>query len=117
MTSKINANVTAESLITWVWAPNIEQGGSAVSNYWSSGGYTVANVNWVGLDGYYANSGTTWSNRFAASYADVEWVSGFKPFMVSETGIPPGDSDATSQEANLISGAGQAGGRGGSGRW
>jgi len=31
--------------------------------------------------------------------------------MVSETGIPPGDSDATSQEANLISGAGQAGAR------
>src|ERR1700722_410316 len=111
VTNKINANVTAGSLITWVWAPNIEQGGSAVSNYWSSGGYTVANVNWVGLDGYYANSGTTWSNRFASSYADVEWVSGFKPFMVSETGIPPGDSDATSQEANLISGAGQAGAR------
>jgi len=64
----------------------------------------------AGLDGYYANSGTTWSNRFASSYADVEWVSGFKPFMVSETGIPPGDSDATSQEANLISG-GRTGGR------
>jgi len=111
VTNKINANVTAESLITWVWAPNIEQGGSAVSNYWSSGGYTVANVNWVGLDGYYANSGTTWSNRFASSYADLESVSGFKPFMVSETGIPPGDSDATSQEANLISGAEQAGAR------
>jgi hypothetical protein len=63
------------------------------------------------LDGYYANSGTTWSNRFASSYADLEWVSGFKPFMVSETGIPPGDSDATNQEANLISGAEQAGAR------
>ena len=105
VTNKINANVTAKSLITWVWAPNIEQGGSAVSNYWSSGGYTVANVNWVGLDGYYANSGTTWSNRFASSYTDVETTSGHKPFMVSETGIPPGDSNATSQEANLISGA------------
>jgi hypothetical protein len=109
VTNKINANVTAKSLITWVWAPNIEQGGSAVSNYWSSGNYTVANVNRVGLDGYYANSSTTWSNRFAASYIDVESTSGYKPFMVSETGIPPGDSNATSQEANLISGAEGAG--------
>ncbi|HEX2824438.1 MAG TPA: hypothetical protein VHO07_30380 [Streptosporangiaceae bacterium] len=111
VTGVIDQNATAQSLITWVWAPNIEQGGSAVANYWSSGGYTVANVGMVGLDGYYANTGTTWSNRFASSYTDVENASGDLPFMVSETGIPPGDSNATSQEENLISGAGRAGAR------
>jgi hypothetical protein len=105
VTGVIDRNVTAKSLITWVWAPNIEQGGSAVASYWSSGAYTVANVGIVGLDGYYANTATTWSNRFASSYADVENASGDLPFMVSETGIPPGDSNATSQEDNLISGA------------
>jgi hypothetical protein len=109
VTGVIDQNAAAQSLITWVWAPNIEQGGSAVANYWSSGGYTVANVGMAGLDGYYANTGTTWSNRFASSYADVENASGDLPFMVSETGIPPGDSDATSQEENLISGAERAG--------
>jgi hypothetical protein len=105
VTAKINANATAKSLITWVWAPNIEQGGSAVGSYWSSGGNTVSNVNMVGLDGYYASTGTTWANRFQTSYNDVKTASGNKPFMVSETGIPPGDSNATSQEADLISGA------------
>jgi hypothetical protein len=63
----------------------------------------------VGLDGYYVNTGTTWSNRFASSYTDVENASGDLPFMVSETGIPPGDSNATSQEENLISGAERVG--------
>ena len=47
VTGVIDQNATAESLITWVWAPNIEQGGSTVANYWSSGAYTVANVELV----------------------------------------------------------------------
>jgi hypothetical protein len=105
VTAAIDANATAKSLITWVWAPNIEQGGSAVSLYWTSGGNTVSNVGMVGLDGYYANTGTTWANRFATSYTDVKAASSNKPFMVTETGIPPGDSNATTQESNLISGA------------
>jgi len=111
VTGVIDQNATAKSLITWVWAPNIEQGGSAVANYWSSGGYTVANVGMAGLDGYYANTGTTWSNRFASSYTDVENASGDLPFMVSETGIPPGDPNATSQEEDLLSGAESVGAR------
>jgi hypothetical protein len=105
ITSKINANTTAKSLITWVWAPNIEQGGTSVKAYWTNGSYTISNVNWVGLDGYYANTGTTWGNRFTASYKDVESVSHSKPFMVSETGIPAGNSNAASQESNLVQGA------------
>jgi hypothetical protein len=65
----------------------------------------------AGLDGYYANTSTTWMNRFASSYTDVENASGDLPFMVSETGIPPGDSNATSQEEDLISGAERVGAR------
>jgi hypothetical protein len=36
----------------------------------------------------------------------VEKASASKyPFYVTETGIPPGDSNATTQESNLITGA------------
>jgi beta-mannanase len=106
VTSKIDSNAAAKKLVTWVWAPNIEQGGSAVSLYWSNSGTTVQNVGAVGLDGYYANSGTTWANRIATSYTDVMSASGGKlPFYLSETGIPPGDSNAVSQIDNLVSGA------------
>ncbi len=89
--------------VEWVWAPNIEQGGSAVSAFWpGSGGH----VSYVGLDGYYVNTGTTWANRFQSSYRDVESASGGSyPFMVAETAIPPGDSNAVSQIDDLFSGA------------
>jgi len=89
--------------VAWVWAPNIEQGGSAVSGFWPGSG---GQVSYVGLDGYYANTGTTWANRFQSSYLDVESASGGSyPFMVAETGIPPGDSNAVSQVDDLFTGA------------
>jgi beta-mannanase len=89
--------------VSWVWAPNIEQGGSAVSAFWPGHG---GNVSYVALDGYYANTGTTWANRFRSSYKDVESASGGSyPFMIAETGIPSTDSNAVSQVDNLFSGA------------
>jgi len=93
--------------VAWVWAPNIEQGGSAVSAFWAGSG---GQVSYVGLDGYYVNTGTRWANRFRSSYLDVESASGGSyPFMVAETGIPAGDSDAVSQIDDLFSGARSAG--------
>jgi Glycosyl hydrolase family 26 len=89
--------------VEWVWAPNIEQGGSAVSAFWPG---DDGNVSYVGLDGYYASTSTVWARRFQPSYLDVESVSGGNyPFMVTETGIPAADSNAVSQVDDLISGA------------
>jgi hypothetical protein len=93
--------------VEWVWAPNIEQGGSAVSAFWPG---SDGQVSYVGLDGYYANTGTRWAGRFQHSYLDVESVSGGSyPFMVAETGIPSADSNAVSQIDDLVSGAQSAG--------
>jgi len=93
--------------VAWVWAPNIEQGGSAVSAFWPGSG---GQVSYVALDGYYANTGTRWARRFQPSYLDVESASGGSyPFMVAETGIPAGDSNAVSQVDDLVSGAQSAG--------
>jgi mannan endo-1,4-beta-mannosidase len=89
--------------VAWVWAPNIEQGGSAVSAFWPGPG---GQVSYVGLDGYYANTGSAWSHRFQPSYLDVESASGGSyPFMVTETGIPSADANAVSQVDDLFSGA------------
>ena len=64
----------------------------------------------MGLDGYYVNTGTRWANRFQSSYLDVESASGGSyPFMVAETGIPAGDSNAVFQIDNLLPGARPAG--------
>jgi len=93
--------------VEWVWAPNIEQGGSAVSAFWPG---DDGQVSYVGLDGYYANTSTVWARRFQPSYLDVEAASGGNyPFMVAETGIPSGDSNAVSQVDDLFSGAQSAG--------
>ena len=93
--------------VAWVWAPNIERGGFAVSAFWPGSG---GQVSYVGLDGYYVNTGTRWANRFQSSYLDVESASGGScPFMVAETGIPAGDSNAVFQIDNLLSGARPAG--------
>ncbi|HUD11810.1 MAG TPA: hypothetical protein VMS08_05335 [Candidatus Saccharimonadia bacterium] len=106
VTTQIDSNAAAKALITWLWAPNIEQGGSAVGAFWTSSDTTVKNVGAVGLDGYYVNTGTTWANRFATSYTDVRTAAGSTlPFYVAETGIPPGDSNAATQEGNLVTGA------------
>ena len=96
--------------VTWVWAPNIEQGAASVSRYWPGTGYPNPHVDVVGLDGYFQNTGSTWANTFSKSVTDVEWASGGKyPFIVAETGVPSTDSNNVSQIDNLISGARSAG--------
>jgi hypothetical protein len=99
--------------VTWVWAPDIEQGAAAVASYWPGIGYSNPHVNMVGLDGYFQNSGSTWANTFTKSVTDVEAASGSKyPFIVSETGVPSTDSNNVSQIDSLISGARSAGATG-----
>ena len=98
------------SNVTWVWAPNIEQGSASVSSYWPGIGYSNPQVNVVGLDGYFQNTGSTWANTFSKSVTDVESASGGKyPLIVAETGVPSTDSNNVSQIDNLFSGARSAG--------
>jgi hypothetical protein len=96
--------------VTWVWAPNIEQGAAPVSRYWPGTGHANPHVGVIGLDGYLRKSGSTWANTFSASVADLESVSGGSyPFIVAETGVPAADSDAARQIDSLVSGARSAG--------
>ncbi|MGI9005517.1 MAG: glycoside hydrolase family 26 protein [Streptosporangiaceae bacterium] len=96
--------------VSWVWAPNIEQGAAPVASYWPGTGYPSANVSIVGLDGYLQNSRATWKNTFSQSFADVEAVSGGQlPFMLAETGVPAADSNAQAQIDGLVAGARAAG--------
>ncbi len=96
--------------VSWVWAPNIEQGAAPVASYWPGTGYPSAHVDIVGLDGYLQNAGATWKNTFSRSVADVEAVSGGQyPFIVAETGVPAADSNALAQIDDLIAGARAAG--------
>jgi len=92
--------------VTWVWAPNTESGAAPVARYWPGNGYASPNVDMIGLDGYFANSGSTWANTFARSLADAESASGNQyPFIVAETGVPSADSNNVSQIDNLVAGA------------
>jgi hypothetical protein len=103
-------NSTAGGLACWVWAPNIEVGGSAVSSYWSNSGVTAKNVCKVGVDGYYASSNSTWANTIGPSYKDIESVTARKhPFILAETGVANTNSNALSQIDSLVSNARAAG--------
>lgn len=88
-----------------VWAPNIEEGAAPVANYWPGKGYPAARVGVIGLDGYYQNTGSNWSNTFAKSVTDLKKVGGSRTFMITETGVPSTDSNDVSQIDNLIAGA------------
>jgi beta-mannanase len=93
-------NTIAGHYVTWVWAPNIEQGAAPVKVFWPR-----KNVQWVGLDGYFRGPHATWANTFAHSVADVESVSVKKPFIVAETGVRSTDANNRAQIGNLVAGA------------
>lgn len=96
--------------VSWVWAPNIEQGAAPVASYWPGTGYPSPNVSIVGLDGYLQNSGSTWKNTFSTSVTDVAAVSGGRyPFMVAETGVRAADANCAAQIDDLLAGARSAG--------
>jgi hypothetical protein len=95
--SKIAPNVT------WVWAPNIEEGAASFNSYWPG---TNEHVGMVGLDGYYSSTSATWANTFAGSVSNINSVSGNKyGFIVAEIGVKGADSNNLTQIANLSTGA------------
>jgi hypothetical protein len=75
-------NGQAPGLVTWVWAPNVEQGAVSVAKYWPGGQYVDA----VGLDGYLWDDAATYQSEFARTVADVRALTNF-PIWIAETGV------------------------------
>ena len=108
VTGVIDQNATAQSLITWVWGPTSSRAARPSPITGPAAPTPLQTWAWWGLTAT-TPTPADMVHRFASSYTDVENASGDLPFMVSETGIPLGDSNATSQEENLISGAERVG--------
>jgi mannan endo-1,4-beta-mannosidase len=80
-------NAQAPGLVTWVWAPNVEQVAAPIAQYWPGAQY----VGVVGLDGYFANDSDTYQSVFGQTVADVRALTSL-PIWISETGV---NQDAT----------------------
>lgn len=70
--------------VTWMWTVNImdKAGGIPSPGPWWPGS---AYVNWVGIDGYYYNSSTTFASLFGPTIALVRELTG-DPILIAETG-------------------------------
>jgi hypothetical protein len=80
-------NAQAPGLVTWVWAPNVEEVAASVAQYWPGAQY----VGVVGLDGYLADDSATYQSVFGQTVADVRALTSL-PIWISETGV---NQDAT----------------------
>jgi hypothetical protein len=80
-------NAQAPGLVTWVWAPNVEEVAAPIAQYWPGAQY----VGVVGLDGYLAGDGATYRSVFGQTVADVRALTSL-PIWISETGV---NQDAT----------------------
>lgn len=80
-------NAQAPGLVSWVWAPNVEEVAASVAQYWPGARY----VGVVGLDGYLADDSATYQSVFGQTVADVRTLTSL-PIWISETGA---NQDAT----------------------
>ena len=83
--------------VTWLWTVNIVDRDLPVpivnpAPWWPGRSY----VNWVGVDGYYPNSSTTFSSLFGPTLVDVRELTS-DPILIPETGAEP----ATGQPAKI----------------
>jgi beta-mannanase len=67
--------------ISFVWAPNINNGARSLVNYWPGSGY----VQYAGLDGYFWHATDTFGSVFSPSIAAVESLTS-APLFIAETG-------------------------------
>jgi hypothetical protein len=73
--------------VTWLWAINIIHGQHKVPSpgpWWPGGSY----VTWVGIDGYYYNSSTTFATLFGPTIAAVRAFTR-EPILIAETAVAP----------------------------
>jgi mannan endo-1,4-beta-mannosidase len=90
--------------VTWLWDPNISYEGSPPLKSWYPGDQYVT---WVGLDGYYQQSSSTFESVFSPSIGEIRSFTG-KPLVIGETGVSGPTGPA--QIAEFFAGASLAGG-------
>lgn len=89
--------------VTWLWDPNIVYEGSSPLQSWYPGDQYV---DWVGLDGYYAQPTETFDTLFGPSINTLRSFT-YKPLLIAEVGAA--GSTAPAQIADTFSGASLAG--------
>jgi Glycosyl hydrolase family 26 len=87
--------------VTWLWTINTDVPGSTgpIQDWWPGSSY----VTWVGIDGYYYYSSSTFVTVFGATLNQVRALTS-KPVLLSETGIGQVAGQA-SKIPDLIQGA------------
>jgi hypothetical protein len=81
--------------VTWLWAINVIKPSERIASpgpWWPGSSY----VTWVGLDGYYSNSGLDFRSLFGPTLAVVHALTR-DPVLITETGVAP----AVSREAKI----------------
>ena len=69
--------------VTWIWTINASSNGTGpIQDWWPGASY----VTWVGIDGYYFYSASTFASTFTTTLNDVHALTN-KPVLLSETGI------------------------------
>jgi mannan endo-1,4-beta-mannosidase len=87
--------------VTWLWAVNViqsEQGAAHPGAWWPGASY----VTWVGIDGYYYNSSTTFAALFGPTVAAVRALT-VDPILITETAVAP-SADQPAKIVNLFAG-------------
>jgi hypothetical protein len=87
--------------VTWLWAVNVIHGTHDVASpgpWWPGKSY----VTWVGIDGYYRSTSTTFASLFGPTIAAVRALTR-DPILLSETAVAPAAGQPT-KIANLFAG-------------
>ncbi len=86
--------------VTWIWTVNAGSNGTGpIQQWWPGARY----VNWVGIDGYYFYSASTFKSTFNPTITDVRAIAGTTPVLISETGIGQ-DAGQARKMPNLFEG-------------
>jgi hypothetical protein len=87
--------------VTWMWTVNIIQSAGRIPNpapWWPGKSY----VNWVGIDGYYSASSSTFPALFGSTITAVREMTG-DPILIAETAVHSG-LDQPAKIADLLAG-------------
>lgn len=109
-----NVNSTAGQNSYWMWAPNVDTGGTTQSPapWWPGTGY----VDLVGVDGYpdteWGSQFGTFSGDFGPAFNDIRGVGWTGPIFLSETNLAPLDGSGYESVTNFMNDMFAAGGSG-----
>ncbi|MFY9888830.1 MAG: glycosyl hydrolase [Streptosporangiaceae bacterium] len=70
--------------VTWIWTINAGSNGTGpIQDWWPGASY----VTWIGIDGYYFYSASTFRSTFGPTITQVRALTATKPILLSETAI------------------------------